>query len=129
MYATFGSQVYGMARRLEIVSAPDGGKGRIVAALNAVFYCYKAVWHTGKQGYQVEFGIVDAVGAGADNETLYLRVGKCFGIYVLEFVDGCKGVRIGLEVSEVALSVAVAVLMKLYSFVELLGYAFMRRAV
>ena len=109
----------------EVVPAVDVPERLVIAGLDAVFDGHDLPAFVQRCDV-VEFGFVDAVRPGADDQPDHVRMAERFFVETLELAQRTVGVGVSLEISEVVPGVAVADAVEFHAFLHLLRNAFGR---
>ena len=122
-----GRHLHSPAGAGEIVTAVDGPQRGVVSRFDAVFEGHIAV--AGQFGEPVEFRLVHAVGARADDDARHFGMRQRLAVQLFQTLQRGIGVGKRLEIDQVSACRAVAVAVKLDALVDLLPDAFRRGAV
>ena len=111
----------------EVVAAIDMAECRIVARLNAILYGH--IFLPSQAGKVVEFLLIYAVGSCANHDACHFGVRQSLIIALLEPLQRCIGVGVGLEVGQILLRSAITPTVELDALVNLLCDALRGRTV
>ena len=111
----------------EVVAAIDMAEGRIVARLNAILYGH--IFLPSEAGKVVELLLIYAVGSCANHDACHFGVRQSLIIALLEPLQRCIGVGVGLEVGQILLRSAITPTVELDTLVNLLCDALRGRTV
>ena len=122
-----GGELHGAAGAGEVMTPSDGAQRRVRGRLDTVLDGHVAVAR--HLGQQVELRLVDAVGTRSHDDALDLRMGERLVVERPQPLGRRIGVRVGLEVDQIAPRRAVAVHMEGNPLLDLLRDALLGPAI